>query len=215
MANPGGAYGNVQWNNGGGNFGGEASFWYNGSLHVAMTNDVGVGYKIQSGASMYARRDMYIGQDLIVCRQIQSSNIVSGQIFPVWEQVSGVWTMVNKTAADFRTALGVYGKGDTYSRSEMDNRYLAASQITNYYTKSETYGIADLYTKSQVYTKAEVNALLTQYCTTAEINSTLENYALLTHTHNVVLSPAGTHTHGGAVTEEAAHTHDASVSTAV
>lgn len=215
MAAPGGAYGNVQWNNGGGNFGGEATFYYNGKLHVGMTNDVGDQYKIQSGNSIYAAKDLYIGQDLIVRRQIQSLNIVSGQIFPVWEQISGAWTMVNKTGSDFRTAISVYGKSDTYSRSESDNRYLAASAISNYYTKAETYGIADLYNKTQVYTKAEINAMLLQYCTIDEVNQLLAGKAQQSHSHSISVSYAGSHSHSGSVPTTDAHYHTASATTPV
>jgi len=215
MADPAGAYGHVQWNGGGGAFGGHNLFWYNGSLHVAMTNDVGYQYKIQSGDSIYAAKDMYVGQDLYVKRNIISNSIASGYVFPMWEQQSGSWVMANKTAADFRTALSVYAKSETYSRTESDLRYFAAAQITNYYTKAETYGVADLYTKSQVYTKSEVNAMLAAYCTIVEINSLLENYAQASHTHGITVASDGAHSHGGTVTTEDAHTHGASCTTPV
>lgn len=215
MANPGGAYGHVQWNDGGGNFGGHNLFWYNGKLHVGMTGDVGDQYKIQSGDSLYSKNDMFVGRDLYVKERIVSNSIASGAIFPVWEQSSGSWVMTNKTAADYRTAISVYSKAETYSKTEADLRYLAASQITNYYTKSETYGVDNLYTKSQVYTKAEVNAMLTAYCTIVEINSLLENYAQASHVHGITVSPDGAHSHGGTVTTEEAHSHAASCTTPV
>lgn len=220
MGVPGGSYGHVQWNNSGGNFGGEANFWYNGSLHVAMTNDVGANYKIQSGESIYTAQQLYVGENVHVVRNIRQENRVAGSIFPMWSySATPPSTLSSNTAANQRTALNAYSTSEVYTRAEGDSRYQRSAFMSSYYRKTETLPRTNVYARSEVYTRAEINALLAGYIARSVFSSYLTSYAkapgvldVTGHIHTISISTSDVHDHNGDTTPESGHSHTSATS---
>jgi len=207
MGTPGGFYGHVQWNNGGDTFGGHNLFWYDGKLHVGMTNDVGVQYVIQSGDSMYTANDLFLGRNITVVSKIRRTTAVAGTIYPIWVYGATGSVLTDYTNAGFRTAGNIYAKADVYTRAEMDTRYQRSALMSSYYTKTQTLPRSSVYTRADVYTKAEFLALLAGYIARNVALDTLASYASATHRHVIDLDPNDTHDHNGDTTSQSGHDH--------
>jgi len=202
-----------RWHAGGTNFGGEANFRYNGTLFVASpTADAGVQYRIQSGDSIYAAKDLYLGQNIRVVRKIRRTTAVAGTVYPIWVYGAGGSVLTDYTNTNFRTTANVYAKAEVYTRAEMDSRYQQAAFISNYYRKTETLPRTSVYTRTDVYTKAEFLALLAGYIARNVATATVSLYAGVAHRHGVDLDPNDVHDHNGDTTSESGHDHIVTVS---
>ena len=216
-ASSSGAYGLVQYSDGVGGFGSFNELWYNGVLYVGTTVDLGAGtgYKIQSGANIYAKYDFLAGRDITAVRDVKfggtfvfTGGFSAGIIYPVWELnvITSRWELTAKDAAYWRTGLAVYSTSQVYTKSEGDARYQLASAMSNYYTTSQVYTKTEA--DARYYTKTEINGLLGSYYTKSEINDQMALKSSSTHYHAATTVAAGSHNHGGVVSTDGNHDHN-------